>query len=169
MKQLFTLCIFLFLQGCETLNTQTHYSAPSVTPDAWSAKGRAGVLVNDNNQSISFDISFVDQEFEMALVGALGLGEVNIRSTESGLFIDHAQTSLNLQQWMEQELGWDFPLHSLPDIIFEHRLDVQSEWQVEISKFMSYQGVSVAKIVKLQHRNNPIKIKLLLQEVNQLK
>ncbi|MBT3276585.1 lipoprotein insertase outer membrane protein LolB [Candidatus Thioglobus sp.] len=169
MKQLFTLCILLFLQGCETLNTQTHYSVPSIAPDAWSAKGRAGILVNGSNQNISFNISFVEQEFEMVLVSALGLGEVNVRSTEHGLFVDHVQTPLNLQQWMTQELGWNFPLHSLSDIIFKHRLDAQSEWQVQIGKFMPYQGSSIAKMVKLKHRNKPIKIKLLLQEVNQLK
>jgi len=169
MKLLLIGCVFLFLQGCETLNTQTQYNAPSIIPSAWLAKGRASILANDSHQSVSFDIKFIDQEFEMVLVGALGLGEVNLRSTTQGLLVDHVKTPLKLQQWMEQELGWYFPLNTLPSIIFEHRSDINDEWQVEINKFMPYKGVSVAKMVILQHQDKPIKIKLLLQEVNQLK
>ena len=169
MKLLLTCCVFLFLQGCETLNTQTQYTTPGTIPNAWNAKGRASILANDSHQSVSFNIQFVDQDFELVLVGALGLGEVNLRSTTQGLLVDHVQTPLNLQQWMDQELDWYFPFNVLPSIIFEHQSDINEEWQVEISKFMPYEGVSVAKMVKLQHQDKPIKIKLLLQEVNQLK
>jgi len=169
MKLLLTCCVFLFLQGCETLNTQTQFTTPGTIPNAWIANGRASISANDRHQSVSFNIQFVDQDFELVLMGALGLGEVNLRSTTHSLLVDHSQTPLNLQQWMEQELGWYFPFDVLPSIIFEHRSDVNNEWQVEINKFMPYKGMSVAKVVKLQHQDKPIKIKLLLQEVNQLK
>ena len=169
MKLLLTGCLFLFLQGCEMLNTQTQYNTPDVIPNAWIAKGRASILANDNHQSVIFDIKFIDQEFEMVLVGALGLGKVNLHSTAQGLLVDHVQTPLKLQQWMEQELGWYFPLNTLPNIVFNQRLNINDEWQVEINKFMPYKSASIAKMVILQHQNKPIKIKLLLQEVNQLK
>jgi outer membrane biogenesis lipoprotein LolB len=169
MKALFIALIFLFLQGCETLNIRKQPVTSGSIPESWSAKGRAGVSVDDSYQSVGFDVEFAAQEFELVLVGALGLGKVNIRSTAQGLWVNHQRTSLSLQQWMEQELGWHLPLSSLAKIIFEHRLNASHEWQVKISRFMSYQEVNVAKLVKLQHQHKPIKIKLLFQEVNQLK
>ena len=169
MKALFIALIFLFLQGCETLNIQDQPITSGSIPESWSAKGRAGVSVDDSYQSVGFDIEFVDQEFELVLLGTLGLGKVNIRSTAQGLWVNHQRTSLSLQQWMERELGWHLPLNILANIIFEHQLNANHEWQMKIDKFMSYQEASVAKLVKLQHQYKPIKIKLLFQEVNQLK
>ena len=169
MKAFFIALIFLFLQGCETLNIREQSIASGAIPESWSAKGRVGVSVDDSYQSVGFDIEFTAQEFELVLVGTLGLGEVNIRSTAQGLWINHQRTSLSLQQWMERELGWHLPLNILANIIFEHQLNASHEWQVRIAKFMPYQEASVAKLVKLQHQHKPIKIKLLFQEVNQLK
>lgn len=169
MKPLFIALIFLFLQSCETLSIQQQPFVSGVAPESWSAKGRAGISVNDNHHSIGFNVEFANQEFELVLVGALGLGEVNIRSTAQGLWINHQPTPLSLQQWMEQELGWHLPLDILADIIFKHQLNTDQKWQVHIAKFMPNQDVSVAKLVKLQHQHKPIKIKLLFKEVNQLK
>jgi outer membrane biogenesis lipoprotein LolB len=169
MKRLFIGLVFLFLQGCETLNIQQHNASVGTTPDAWSAKGRVSIIVENTHQNLGFEIEFLEQVFKLSLTDALGLAQVNVHSSKQGLLINQLPTELSLQQWMKQKLGSDIPLDSLSSIIFKHQLNTNHEWQMKISRFMPYQEASVAKLVKLQHRYKPIKIKLLFQEVNQLK
>jgi hypothetical protein len=103
--------------------------------------------------------------FDLTLTGALGLGQVNILSRAEGLYINANASSLSLEQWMNQELGWHFPLPKLAEIVFLHRLNIDDNWQVNITKYGPYRGASVAKVISLIHQTKPIKVKLLLKEI----
>ncbi|SHN89297.1 hypothetical protein BHECKSOX_1546 [Bathymodiolus heckerae thiotrophic gill symbiont] len=166
MKRLLTLFFLLILQGCAT---QPIYPQQVIIssdiPSEWQLKGRIGVVTQDKAQNFSFKIKFQQQAFDLALTGALGLGQVNIISQVGGLYIDGNISSLSLKQWMDQELGWHFPLQKLADIVFLHQLNIDDNWQVIISKYGPYRETSVAKVVRLTHQRKPIKVKLLLKEI----
>jgi hypothetical protein len=170
MKSLFTLFIFLFLQGCTTLETlEPRDILPNSVPNVWQAEGRISVIIDEKLQSSSFEITFKGQEFKLTLLGLLGFGQIAIHSSELGLSINKTQTSLSLKQWMNRKLGWYFPLEKLGNIIFKHSLNESPKWRTDIKKFTPYQGANLAKLVALQHRTKPIKIKLLFKEIRQLK
>jgi hypothetical protein len=135
------------------------------TPNQWQLKGRIGVVSHDKVQNFGFNIKFKEQEFNLTLTGMLGLGQVNIVSNNDGLYIDGHQSSQDLKQLMIKEFGWHFPVRNLGNIVFKHRLNTEDEWQLTITKFGSYQGASVAKVVKLKHSTQAIKIKLLFQKI----
>jgi|AJXC01.1.fsa_nt_gi hypothetical protein len=65
---------------------------------------------------------------------------------------------------MIKEFGWHFPVRNLGNIVFKHRLNTEDEWQLTITKFGSYQGVSVAKVAKLKHSTQPIKNQTIVPE-----
>jgi hypothetical protein len=135
------------------------------TPSQWQLKGRIGVVSHNKVQNFGFNIKFKEQVFNLTLTGTLGLGQINIVSNNDGLYIDGHQSSQDLKQLMIKEFGWHFPVRNLGNIVFKHRLNTEDEWQLTITKFGSYQGVSVAKVAKLKHSTQPIKIKLLFQKI----
>jgi len=166
MKLLLTFFILLLLQGCSTLSVQPQKAILSGdTPGQWQIKGRLGVVSLDNVQNFGFNIKFKEQEFNLTLTGMLGLGQVDIVSNNDGLYINGHQSSQDLKQLMIKEFGWYFPVKNLGNIVFKHRLNTEEEWQLTITKFGSYQGVSVAKVAKLKHSTQAIKIKLLFQKI----
>jgi hypothetical protein len=166
MKLLLTFFILLLLQGCSTLSVQPQQAMlAGDTPSQWQLKGRIGVVSHDKVQNFGFNIKFKEQVFNLTLTGTLGLGQINIVSNNDGLYIDGHPSSQDLKQLMIKEFGWHFPVRNLGNIVFKHRLNTESEWRLTITKFGSYQGVSVAKVVKLKHSTQAIKIKLLFQKI----
>ena len=166
MKLLITLFVLLLLQSCTTQDSRQQLVVkPGNIPTVWQAKGRLGVVHDNKMQNLGFVANFKDQNFNLTLTSALGMGEVNIVSSIQGLQINGNTLKLNLHQWMKRTLGWHFPLDKLPAIVFKHQLDVGSDWQIEITKFKSFKEMSVAKIIKLNHKSKPIRIKFLLQEI----
>ena len=70
---------------------------------------------------------------------------------------------------MSDEFGWYFPIQRLAPILFQHKQSVDDEWQVKIISYQQINGVNYPKIVRLNHLTKAIKIKLLINEVNELK
>jgi hypothetical protein len=166
MKLFLTFFILLLLQGCSTLSVQPQQAMlAGDTPSQWQLKGRIGVVSHNKVQNFGFNIKFKEQVFNLTLTGTLGLGQINIVSNNDGLYIDGHQSSQDLKQLMIKEFGWHFPVRNLGNIVFKHRLNTEDEWQLTITKFGSYQGVSVAKVAKLKHSTQAIKIKLLFQKI----
>lgn len=166
MKLLITLFFLLLLQSCTTQDSRSKLVIkPGSIPTEWQAKGRLGVIHDNKMQNLGFIVNFNDQAFNLTLTSALGMGEINIVSSVQGLQINGNKLKLDLHQWMQQDLGWYFPLDKLPAIVFQHQLDVSDVWQIQITKFKPFKEVSAAKIIKLNHNNKSIRIKLLLQEI----
>jgi outer membrane biogenesis lipoprotein LolB len=165
MKSLLMLFILLFLQSCTTQPIMQQVVIPSDIPSEWRASGRIGAIIDGKSQNSSFDIKFNNQNFELILTGTLGFGQINIISNSSGLKINNKKSVLNLKQFMLQKFGWYFPLNKLGNIVFKHNLNLIDEWKLDITKFSQYQGVSVAKVVKLKHSNKPIKIKIIFKQI----
>jgi outer membrane biogenesis lipoprotein LolB len=165
MKSLLMLFILLLLQSCTTQPVMQQVVTPSDIPNEWRASGRIGAIIDGKSQNSSFDIKFNNQNFELILTGALGLGQISIISKSTSLKINNKKSILNLKQFMLQKFGWYFPLNKLGNIVFEHHLNTADEWKLDITKFEQYQGASMAKVVKLKHLNKPIKIKLIFKQI----
>jgi outer membrane biogenesis lipoprotein LolB len=165
MKSLLMLFILLLLQSCTTQPIMQQVVIPSDIPSEWRASGRIGAIIDGKSQNSSFDIKFNNQNFELILTGTLGFGQINIISNSSSLKINNKKSTLNLKQFMLQKFGWYFPLNKLGNIVFKHNLNTNDEWKLDITKFSQYQGVSVAKVVKLKHSNKPIKIKIIFKQI----
>ncbi|WP_428087056.1 lipoprotein insertase outer membrane protein LolB [Candidatus Thioglobus sp.] len=135
-------------------------------PDVWSASGRLAVEAEDERHNLSFEIKFNQQNYQLLLTGALGLGQVTIKADEKGLFVNNKAVNLNFKEWMNQEFGWYFPLHKLPAIVFSRPMNMKTDWQIKVASYQQIKQTVYPKIVRLKHSHQPIKIKLLFKEVN---
>lgn len=132
---------------------------------SWQVDGRMSVIVDNKVQQLSFNLKFNGKDFDLTLMGALGMGQTNLVLNASKLSIDGRLTQLSLNQLMTQELGWYFPIEQLRYIIFEQQLSGNSLWQLQVIRLASDQPTKVTKIAKLKHLTKPIKIKLLFQKI----
>ncbi len=132
---------------------------------SWQVDGRMSVIVDNKVQQLSFNLKFNGKDFDLTLMGALGMGQANLVLNASKLSIDGRLTQLSLNQLMTQELGWYFPIEQLRYIIFEQQLSGNSLWQLQVIRLASGQPTKVTKIAKLKHLTKPIKIKLLFQKI----
>jgi hypothetical protein len=83
--------------------------------------------------------------------------------------VNNELTYQTLKEWMTLELGWYFPVNALANIVFKHNNNNIEDWQISTNKRRVFNGVAYPKIIRLNHSNKHLKIKLLLQEVNRLK
>ena len=159
-----------FLQGCATLESKPIKPASSlIIPTQWQAQGRVGMSMDNRNQNIGFVINAKNQDYTLKLSASLGLGQIDIKSNTQGLWIDGKIIESNLEQWMSDEFGWYFPIQRLAPILFQHKQSVDDEWQGKIISYQQINGVHYPKIGRLNHLTKAIKIKLLINEVNELK
>ena len=170
MKTLVLLLLFGFLSACSTMperSEQLVYS--SSIPSAWTIGGRLGVMHNKKTEMAGFEFSQQGGHYQLTLNGSLGFGQIQIKQTEQGLFIDDKPTLLTLKQWMNLELGWYFPVEVLENIVFKRNNNKSQGWQISTNRHQVFDGIAYPKIIRLSHSEKHIKIKLLLQEVNRLK
>ncbi|MBC8493766.1 MAG: hypothetical protein ISR70_00105 [Candidatus Thioglobus sp.] len=164
MKTLLSL-LLLLLSSCSTLPVQQSKTTLIDPQGNWQVNGRLSAIVDNKVQQSSFDLKFSGKDFDLTLMAALGMGQINLVSSASKLRVDGQLTQLSLSQLMTQELGWHFPIEQLRYIIFEQQLLGRSLWQLQVVKLAPGQPTKVTKIAKLKHLTKPIKIKLLFQEI----
>ena len=70
---------------------------------------------------------------------------------------------------MRFKLGWYFPISELENVIFKHQFSNLQNWQIKVNKYQVINGLAYPKIIRLQHTQQAIKIKLLLRDINRLK
>jgi len=158
----------LLLSGCSmTLNKSTAYPVNTVDtiPSVWQAKGRIGVVVDQQVQNSGFDITFKDQSYKLRLSAVLGLGEVVIESNSKGLRIDKELVSTDFKQWMVSKVGWYFPILEFPEIIFKNKRKIQNNWVIKVARYQQINNIRYPKLIRLNHLKKPIKIKLMLTDV----
>jgi len=170
MKYTAILFTILFLQGCTILESKpVQINPPLVVPNEWQAQGRAGVVFDGKSENAGFEVDFKGKNYRLTLTAALGLGQFIVQSNERGFLVNNKLVNANLQQWMMSEFGWHFPVQKLPDILFKHDQKTTNNWAINITRYQTINGISYPKIVRLNHLNQAIKIKLVLGEINQLK
>lgn len=169
MRYRFLLLLLLLIQGCAL---QPHKSEPInsvVIPSVWQAQGRMSVSSDTHRQSYQFDISFDYDNYQIKLSAPLGLATIQIKSNNQKIRVNNQVVKTSLAQWLKTELGWSFSLEALAEIIFQPQTAVLDDWQVDIIKYQTIDSFRYPKIVRLKHQKQAIKIKLLINKVNQLK
>jgi len=159
----------LLLSGCSTtLNKSTTHpvNAVNTIPSVWQAKGRIGGVVDQQVQNSGFDITFKDRSYKLTLSAVLGLGEVVIESNSKGFWVDKKLVSTDFKQWMISEVGWYFPILEFPEIIFKNKKKIQNNWLIEVARYQQINNIRYPKLIRLNHLKKPIKIKLMLKNIN---
>jgi hypothetical protein len=170
MKRIIMTCFALFLSSCSTLNTQPIKSAYQQTlPSVWEARGRLSVSVNNDTKTSGFEVSFNHHDYKLILTTALGFGQILIESNQQKLWVNDEPIKLTFNQWMMSEMGWYLPIDSLSKILFKNELGATRHWQIKVSRYQLINGVQIPKVIGFNHLTKPIKIKLLINAVNQLK
>jgi hypothetical protein len=85
------------------------------------------------------------------------------------LWVNDEPIKLTFNQWMMSEMGWYLPIDSLSKILFKNELGTTRHWQIKVSRYQLINGVQIPKVIGFNHLTKPIKIKLLINAVNQLK
>ena len=170
MKSTLTLVMFLFLSGCATLETQTtKFKTPQSVPSVWQSSGRLSATIDGVLQSAGFDIRQQNNNYQLLLTGNLSLGQIKFEFDHQQLLVNNQVVNKNLKQWMLSETGWYFPIEIFADVLFKSRTGRVDDWLINIGRYQSINKVSYPKIVHLKHQSKPIKIKLSIVKVNQLK
>ncbi len=162
--------LFCLLSACTTLPKQTQTMTYSNSiPNAWSIQGRASTTHNNTTEITDFKLSRKDKHSQLTLTGSLGFGQIKIQQTPLGLLVDEEPSHLSLQAWMQTKLGWQLPINELENVIFKHRFTSEQDWQIKISRYQTINNITYPKIIRLNHPDKHIKIKLMLREINRLK
>ncbi|SMN12159.1 hypothetical protein SPBRAN_370 [uncultured Candidatus Thioglobus sp.] len=129
--------------------------------------GKISATLNGNNKMVDFELYHKNERNRLILKGALGLFQMEIKQSDQGLLVDGKLMKLSLAKWMRFKFGWHFPISELENIIFKHHISTLEKWQIKISKYQVINTITYPKLIRLQHTRNPIKIKLLIRQLNQ--
>jgi outer membrane lipoprotein LolB len=127
-RYFFLILIFIgLLSGCahQTLAPVIHgtqaYQQQLSQLHEWQLEGKIGVHHADKVDSAALQWKQDDDHFDIFLTGPLGAGATRLTGTPESLVMldndgEHSTTS-NLQQLIQQRLGWTFPVEQLPQWI----------------------------------------------------
>ena len=169
MQYRFLLALLLLIQGCTLQPTKLEPIKSVGVPKVWQAQGRMSVVNDTLRQSYQFDVSFDYDDYQIKLSAPLGLAVIEIVSNNQTISVNNQAINTSLTQWLQTELGWSFSLEALAEIIFQPQTAALDDWQVDIIKYQTIDSFRYPKIVRLKHQKQAIKIKLLINKVNQLK
>ncbi|CAC9561440.1 hypothetical protein [uncultured Gammaproteobacteria bacterium] len=170
MKISVLLLLISLLSGCLTISKQSEQAVYSNSiPNVWTIIGRISATNKGETETANFQLNQQNGYNQLTLTGALGFGQTTVKQTTQGLLVNNELTYQTLKEWMTLELGWYFPVNALANIVFKHNNNNIEDWQISTNKRRVFNGVAYPKIIRLNHSNKHLKIKLLLQEVNRLK
>jgi outer membrane biogenesis lipoprotein LolB len=139
-------------------------------PKNWSLKARGSVQSNSELVTFSIAWSQNDDNFKVVLSGGfLSLVSMVFEKKNKQLKIDNKPIKSTIKDWMLDKYGWFFPVYEIPKWIFTHQKE-NDDWSIKISSFkdFNYQGnlfKQAPKKLKLIHKQNNIKIKLIIKEI----
>ncbi len=160
--------LIAILSGCETMHNYSDQALkhPAKIPNIWSAQGRLSVTTTDKVETAGFEIEFEQQNYKLKLNATLGLGQVIIESREHGLLVNSQTTNMSFDRWMMNKMGWYFPINDIDKILFQSATKISNRWDVSISSYKNINGINYPKVVRFNHLEHPIKIKLVLSNIN---
>ncbi len=160
----------MFLSSCSTLNIQpTKLAYQQTLLSAWEAHGRLSVSVNNDTKTSGFEVSFNHHDYKLILSTAFGFGQISIESNQQKLLVNDESINLTFNQWMTREMGWYLPIDTLAKILFKNEINSAHHWLIKISRYQLIDGIKYPKVIRFNHLTKPIRIKLLINEINQLK
>ncbi len=172
--------LVLFLSGC--LHKPAQYLPSSIPLSAinhWDVKARVAINTPEENVSATLDWQKRSNNFDFHIYGLFGATYAHLiqQNNQATLNIpDHPEFQGNSsKQLLQQTLGWDFPIDALSywvkglpsgksgEIIErdneQNLSQIQfSDWQVYFSRYQSYQGYQMPKIIRAVHPQLSLKI-----------
>ncbi len=141
---------------------------PHAIPSVWNMSGKLSVNGVKGYQSAEYQIAFNHTDFQLKLTSVLAMGQWLIDSKNQQLIINQKTIHDDLQAWMHTQMGWHFPIKKLKNIVFNQGFR-DPNWQLSIQRYQQINNQRYPKILKLEHKHEPIQIKLQISQVNQLK
>jgi outer membrane biogenesis lipoprotein LolB len=164
----------LFLQSCSSFeNTQRTQNILYKLPEKWQADGNIGILVNQKSQNANFSVKFGGSNYRFEITGAFGMGGIHLELDDYGLKVEGERVNMGLKSWMNQALGWHFPVEHLRAIIFSdvvrhannlwgRAVFTHKDWLIKIQ---SYNENGMPKILRFNHKHKQVNIKLRLKNI----
>lgn len=178
----YLLIFSLLLASCTTSNSltdrnwQVHQSLISNTK-YWTLQGRLNIRQANNSDTVSINWQQSEEEFEINLSGALGIGATTISGNQNIISLQQGNESpieaSNIGQLSRPYLGYEFPAEALlywvrgipsPDSpasieLNENQLlaslsqrDAQgNDWQIEYDRYQDSNGLSLPGRIRMSH------------------
>ena len=89
-----------------------------------------------------------------------------IKSDAQTLLVNDKPINSTLKHWMNEELGWYFPVQKIPSIVFSRQTKIDTDWQIEVMSYQQLNQTNYPRVVRFSHTSKPIKIKLVLSNIN---
>ena len=160
--------LILLLFGCSSTIERVNNDKPHTIPSAWNMSGKLSVNGAKGYQSAEYLIAFNHKDFQLKLTSAIAMSQWLIDSKNQQLSINQKTVDANLEQWMQHQMGWYFPIRELRKIVFNQEFN-DPNWQLSILRYQQIKNQRYPKILKLEHKHQSIQIKLQIGQVNQLK
>ncbi len=168
------LLVFL-LTSCnffEEKNTEQPATPFIKVPTNWDLTARASVQYQNEFKSFSLHWQQQNQDYKIILSGGfLSLFSIIIEKKNQQTFIDDKPLNTSLKSWMLQNYGWFLPINEMKQWIFTQK-NHNNDWQVKILKqhpfqFKNEQFKIASQKLKLTHKQNNIKIKLIIKNIKE--
>jgi len=172
----------LLLGSCTTSNTltdrnwQIHQTLVTNT-SYWTLQGRLNIRQASNSDTVSINWQQMEQDFEINLSGALGIGATMISGNQNSIRLQQGNENpieaTNLGELSRDYLGYEFPAEALhywvrgipsPDSpaameFNENQLlasliqrDAQgNNWQLEYDRYQESDGLSLPGRIRMSH------------------
>ena len=168
------LLVFL-LTSCATIEEKTTLKPATPflkIPKNWDLTARVSVQSQAEFKSFSLHWQQQNQDYKVILSGGLlSLFSIIIERKNQQIFIDDKPLNISLKNWMLQNHGWFLPIKEMKQWIFTKK-NQNNDWQVKILKRRPFQfkkehfKIATQKL-KLIHKQNNIKIKLIIKTLTQ--
>ena len=178
----FILCLSLLAISCTTSsklnnrNWQDHQALVEATTQ-WTLQGRLNIRQSNNSDTVSINWQQQEQQFEINLSGALGLGATMISGNQTMIRLQRDNEdpilAANLSELSRDYLGYEFPAEALyywirgipsPDSTAalefdENQLltnlsqrDAQgNNWQLIYDRYQDAEGLSLPARIRMTH------------------
>jgi outer membrane biogenesis lipoprotein LolB len=171
----FLLLLVFLLTSCSCFEKkETILEKPSKEftkiPENWSLKARSSVQSNSELFTFSIAWSQIGDDFKVILSGGfLSLFSMVFEKKNKQLKIDDKSIKTTLKNWMLDKYGWFLPIHEIPKWIFTNQKE-NDDWSIKISSYKNFNYQDnvlkrAPKKLKLIHKQNNIKIKLIIKEI----
>ncbi|WP_444994731.1 lipoprotein insertase outer membrane protein LolB [Aliikangiella sp. IMCC44359] len=145
----------------------------------WQLKARIAIRSDDESIAATLDWQKQDKDFDFHIYGTFGVTYAHLtqKGHEAKLMLPDDQTFYHqdAQQLLYQSLGWDFPIEALSYWIKgqasgqpgesvqrnshgELEQIILNDWQVSFSRYETFSGFSMPKVIKANHPQMSMKV-----------
>ncbi|TQV81406.1 lipoprotein insertase outer membrane protein LolB [Aliikangiella coralliicola] len=169
------------LVGCQTNRPTNGLGGPASleTLNHWELKARVAIKTPEESVSATLDWQKKDSDFDFHIYGLFGATYAHLiqKGHEATLKLpeDRVHYHQDAEQLLYQSLGWDFPIDALSFWIkglpsgksgeqFSRNDEGELQqltfngWQVNFSRYQTFSGYSMPKMIKAKHPQLGLKV-----------